>query len=170
MAEREDAAETIQRIWRGRRGRACGEGSDEEGGRAADDGFDADAAFDDSSYYLQRSLTGYGQMIVDAEECEVDEELEASGAALASGAASEAPGAAKAPPGRWKKAQAKVHDVGRAAAGVSNGARAAAAAAAGPAPLPPPPGPPACSPSSSIGSHGTHSAADSSTRSYCSLR
>ena len=65
-------------------------------------------------------------MIVDAEECEVDEELEASGAALASGAASEAPGAAKAPPGRWKKAQAKVHDVGRAAAGAPSAAEAAA--------------------------------------------
>ena len=123
MAEREDAAETIQRIWRGHRERIELDGGLDEGdggneGDGDEDGFDADAAFDDSSYYLQRSLTGYGQMIVDAEESEVNEELEASGSEFKFKAtSSEAPkkkAGSKARSGLWKKAQGKVHNIANA--------------------------------------------------------
>ena len=85
MAEREDAAEVIQKMWRGYRARqallhmfdesehATAADGDEDHDRLSDiDEEDVDACYD--SIYLQRSLTGYANIVIDAEEMEIEEE------------------------------------------------------------------------------------------------
>ena len=85
MAEREDAAEIIQKMWRGYRARqallhmfdesehATAADGDEEDDCLSDiDEEDADAGY--NSIYLQRSLTGYANIVMDAEEMEIEEE------------------------------------------------------------------------------------------------